>query len=277
MSCSVASAAPLVQTDPVLAIAQETVSVVNSSVETVEAPPAEVAAVEVAPIEVIQAPVLPASDFVLSQVAEPAGLALQIVSVTSPVKAGESATLKAHSSPGAHCTINVYYNSTRSTSEGLADRTVEASGNITWMWKVGADIAPGSYKIEVLSALAGKSVSQTTNITVSPKESAVAPPTTKDAGPALVIQSVISPVKSGESATLKIQTVAGAECKISVYYNAGKSAAEGLITKKAEASGNVTWTWKTGTDLAAGTYRIEVTASLGGKTTSQTTSFTVTK
>ena len=94
---------------------------------------------------------------------------------------------------------------------------------------------------------------------------------------ALQITSVTSPVVAGQKATLTVQTAPGARCKISVHYTSTRSAAEGLLEKTAEASGTVSWTWRVGTDMAAGTYRIEVTSTLGEKHASQTTHFTVTK
>jgi 5-hydroxyisourate hydrolase-like protein (transthyretin family) len=276
MSCSAATVPPIAKSVTDQPAVQEIITVVNTMTETVEAPPVEAPTVSPeAAVMLMDTPQMQSSDvtsdFMFSPMAvESTGLALEILSVTSPVKAGENATLKAHTSPGARCAINVYYTSSRSTCEGLAERTVEASGNIAWTWKVGADIAPGVYKIEVSASLGGKSVSQTANFTVSPKE-------TGEAGLALDILSVTAPVKAGESAILKAQTSPGAECKISVYYTSNRSTAEGLITKKAEASGNVTWIWKVGTDMAAGSYRIEVTASLNGQTASKTTNFSVTK
>ena len=49
-------------------------------------------------------------------------LALQIKSVTSPVVAGQTATLVAQTAAGARCKISVYYTTTRSAAEGLQDR-----------------------------------------------------------------------------------------------------------------------------------------------------------
>jgi hypothetical protein len=93
-------------------------------------------------------------------------LALQITSVTSPVRAGEKATLVAHTEPGARCKISVYYTATRSAAEGLIEKTVEASGNVSWTWKVGTDMAAGTYRIEVTATFGDKKGSQTTNFTV---------------------------------------------------------------------------------------------------------------
>ena len=95
-------------------------------------------------------------------------LSLQITSVASPVKPGEQARLLAHTSGGAVCRISVYYTTNRSAAEGLADKTAEASGNVSWSWKIGTDMKAGTYRIEVTSTLNGTRVSQTTYFTVAP-------------------------------------------------------------------------------------------------------------
>ena len=44
---------------------------------------------------------------------------------------------------------------------------------------------------------------------------------------------------------------------------------------EADSQGNVSWSWKVGTRITPGSWRIVVTASLDGETISQTTYFTV--
>jgi beta-lactamase superfamily II metal-dependent hydrolase len=101
------------------------------------------------------------------------------------------------------------------------------------------------------------------------------PPTTPTTELTLVILSVTSPVGPGYSATLVAKTAPGATCGITVYYKSGSSTAQGLYSKTADANGSVSWTWKVGTRTTPGSWRIVVTASLSGKTVSQTTYFTV--
>jgi len=93
-------------------------------------------------------------------------LTLTITSVTSPVNAGASATLTAKTSPGAQCTITVYYKSGRSTASGLYPKEADSQGNVSWSWKVGTRTTPGSWRIVVTASLEGKTVSQTTYFTV---------------------------------------------------------------------------------------------------------------
>lgn len=91
----------------------------------------------------------------------------------------------------------------------------------------------------------------------------------------LQIVSVTSPVSPGANATLVAKTAPGAQCTITVYYKSGPSTAQGLYSKQADSAGNVSWTWEVGSRTTPGSWRIVVTASLQGKTVSQTTYFTV--
>ncbi len=93
-------------------------------------------------------------------------LALEIVSVTSPIGKGYTATLRANTEPGAYCTITVYYKSGPSRASGLYGKTADSSGNVLWSWKVGTRTTPGSWRIVVTASLDGDTISQTTYFTV---------------------------------------------------------------------------------------------------------------
>jgi len=92
---------------------------------------------------------------------------------------------------------------------------------------------------------------------------------------ALQIASVTSPIGKGYTATLRAKTELGAYCTITVYYKSGPSKASGLYGKQADSEGNVSWSWKVGTRTTPGSWAIVVTASLSGRTASETTYFTV--
>ena len=96
----------------------------------------------------------------------PALLSLQIVSVTSPVKAGASATLVAQTKPKAECAITVYLKSGPSKATGLTKINADSDGKASWTWKVGSSTTHGEYKIVVTAGLGGETVSQTTYFTV---------------------------------------------------------------------------------------------------------------
>jgi endonuclease YncB( thermonuclease family) len=96
----------------------------------------------------------------------PALLSLQIVSVTSPVKAGTSATLVAQTKSNAECAITVYLKSGPSTAAGLTKKNADSDGKASWTWKIGSSTTPGTYKIVVTAGLGGETVSQTTYFTI---------------------------------------------------------------------------------------------------------------
>lgn len=80
----------------------------------------------------------------------------------------------------------------------------------------------------------------------------------------LDIVSVTSPVSPGDYATLKANTIPNAACYIGVFYESGRSEADGLHPKFADNKGNVSWTWKVGTGITPGRWQIVVIAySLG--------------
>lgn len=77
--------------------------------------------------------------------------------------------------------------------------------------------------------------------------------------------SLTSPVMAGASARLTVETVAGADCRISVRYRSGLSKARGLDPKAADAQGRVTWTWLVGTRTSPGAWPVTVTCSAAGR------------
>ena len=74
---------------------------------------------------------------------------LEIVSVTSPVSKGSYAAVAARISPSASCSITVYYKSGPSKAIGLEPKTADASGMVSWTWKVGIRTTSGTWRIVV--------------------------------------------------------------------------------------------------------------------------------
>jgi predicted small secreted protein len=91
---------------------------------------------------------------------------IRIVSVTSLVSPGAYATLEAKATPGAECTITVYYKSGPSEAQGLYPKQANSNGHVSWTWKVGTRTTPGRWKIVVTATYEGKTVSQQTHFTV---------------------------------------------------------------------------------------------------------------
>jgi hypothetical protein len=76
--------------------------------------------------------------------------AVRIVSVTSPVAAGSTATLVAQTSPEAACNLSVTLPSGRqSQSSGLGPTTADDSGRLQWTWRTGSTTKPGTAKVTV--------------------------------------------------------------------------------------------------------------------------------
>jgi hypothetical protein len=91
----------------------------------------------------------------------------------------------------------------------------------------------------------------------------------------LEVLSLTSPVSAGSNASIRVKTLPGANCTITVHYKSGPSSAAGLEPKAADANGEVSWRWKVGSRTSPGNWRIVVTASHDGKTVAQDTTFTV--
>ena len=93
-------------------------------------------------------------------------LALEIISITSPIDRGSEATLVAETAPGAECSITVYYKSGPSEAEGLESKTADANGRVSWSWKVGSRTTPDTYRIVTTASSEGNTVSRETQFTV---------------------------------------------------------------------------------------------------------------
>jgi competence protein ComEC len=87
-------------------------------------------------------------------------LSIIVVSLTSPIAPGQRATLIIQTTPGADCTIAVYYKSGRSQAQGLGPQTATADGGVTWSWKVGTSTTPGTWRIVVTATFSGQTISK---------------------------------------------------------------------------------------------------------------------
>ncbi|GMA48973.1 hypothetical protein GCM10025857_03300 [Alicyclobacillus contaminans] len=71
-------------------------------------------------------------------------------------------------------------------------------------------------------------------------------------------------VYPGDYASVTVKAAPGAYGTIEVDYESGPSHAQGLVPMYADASGEITWTWKVGTRTHAGDWPIIIT--IGGQT-----------
>lgn len=80
---------------------------------------------------------------------EPQPLDIQLVSLTSPIKAGSTAKIEIKGSPNTEYIIKVIYSSGASSAKGLEPKTSDANGFVSWSWKVSALVKAGEYSIEI--------------------------------------------------------------------------------------------------------------------------------
>jgi hypothetical protein len=84
-----------------------------------------------------------------------AGPALAVVrktAITSPVRAGNYASLTVRVSPKARCTIKVVYGKVVSKARGLGPKKGRV---LTWRWRVGALTRPGLWPVVVTCGKSG--------------------------------------------------------------------------------------------------------------------------
>ena len=72
---------------------------------------------------------------------------LHVVAITSPITKNSIASLDAVGKPNTTYSITVIYATATSEAQGLGPRAANADGQVSWSWKIGASVKPGSYKI----------------------------------------------------------------------------------------------------------------------------------
>ena len=98
-------------------------------------------------------------------------------------------------------------------------------------------------------------------------------PTGATAADALEVKvaKITTPITSGQSVTLTIQTASGAECKGVIRWRQFMSQ---LPTKTTGDDGTVSWTWTPGAN-ARGTYPVDIQCAQGDKKGSVSTTFQI--
>ncbi len=172
-------------------------------------------------------------------------------------------TLTISTSPAAICTITVYYGlQTPSSSFGIVPRTADSNGIADWHWQVAPSAHTGIWPVTISSVLVnGTKISTQVNVTVT------LPPIN-----VMASQSVLAAYPKG-NATLTIATAPSVTCTLLLSDVPGQSR---LLTRRANSSGIVSWTWKVLALAPAGVRPLIVTATLAdGESSSIQTSFTV--
>lgn len=90
-----------------------------------------------------------------------------------------------------------------------------------------------------------------------------APSTISDTAPVSVaLQSLTTPVKPGENASMMVKTNPGAACSIKVEYTNNQSSTDtGLVPKNADEYGIVSWSWKVEENRLPGVWPATVTCA----------------
>lgn len=77
----------------------------------------------------------------------PVGLATQMV--TSPVKAGDNASITIRTNPDADCSISVLYNNIPARDSGLITKPADEFGIASWAWTVAPGTPKGTWPVQV--------------------------------------------------------------------------------------------------------------------------------
>jgi hypothetical protein len=118
-----------------------------------------------------------------------AAASVRLISPTSPVAAGGSATLTAGVLPRTvSCTITVSYKSGPSQASGLTPERPSLAGRVSWTWKVGTSTTTGRWPIVVACGPAG---TMTTFLEVTGSTSTAGSTTGKSSGKVDVGRTVL--------------------------------------------------------------------------------------
>lgn len=91
------------------------------------------------------------------------------------------------------------------------------------------------------------------------------------------VSSLTSPINAGAIASISVKTTPGADCSISVIYKSGPSSAAGLGPQVANQNGDVSWSWKVGSNTSKGIWNIKLYCTQNGKSDSISVPFEVTR
>jgi len=133
---------------------------------------------------------------------------------------------------------------------------MSASSNLSEMSEATetSTVKPILSSVEKENAVEKVKPTLTPNLTQSPK-----PVPAEQVSVKLI--SVTSPAARNSYATLKAKMVIGCTASIEVDYKSGPSKAQGLESKKADANGNVSWTWRVGGRTTLGFWPITVSCN----------------
>lgn len=89
-------------------------------------------------------------------VTAPAVASVQLINVTSPVRAGGYASVSVTTHTIAHCSIRVHYGSRRPlVAGGLGSKGTLFGGIVQWRWKMSSTATHGRWTIDISCGTAG--------------------------------------------------------------------------------------------------------------------------
>lgn len=86
-----------------------------------------------------------------------APVGVSVGSLLSPVKAGSNTSMTVRTVPGARCSLSVVYDGVASTDSGLAAKTADDYGTVTWSWTVEPAVTAGNWPVKATCDRNGKS------------------------------------------------------------------------------------------------------------------------
>jgi hypothetical protein len=86
--------------------------------------------------------------------------------VVSPVQQGQNSSVSIQTVPSSVCNISVLYKGKASKDSGLAPKTADAYGNVTWAWTIDSSVPIGTWPITVTCVYHGRSAIVDTSVQV---------------------------------------------------------------------------------------------------------------
>jgi len=78
-----------------------------------------------------------------------ATIPIELISVSSPIQAGDEATVTVKGLPKTKYSIAVFYSSGQSEAAGLESKVSDENGKVSWTWSVGSKTKPGYYALTI--------------------------------------------------------------------------------------------------------------------------------
>lgn len=91
---------------------------------------------------------------------------ITVVSLTSPVNHGNTASIAIRTAPHATCDITVFYKSGPSRAQGLTPKAADSGGIVSWTWLVGSRTTPGTWPIQARCSLGSREGTLSTSFEV---------------------------------------------------------------------------------------------------------------